>query len=715
MARLINSPGVQITEKDLTLRTSPSTEGTVVVVPGFASQGPVSEPMKITTVSELEEIYGTPTSPAERYFFASCKEVLASPGTLNTVRLPYGPDLGESFSKGYSGLFYPMLSTSDTPLLSANWLIGPPLHVLLNPQQYKSIIDGDFNWTGTYDNTIGVGVSSSAFFGINNNITAGFIILNDLQVVNNENAEGYYVGLTDNTQFSPGLSPNFYSVTRLYALSSDTNLAIVDDIRIDFALSATALESERGITSVSEMLETVGFVGFERQDYDDHMSLGVFKIRRSTADSTILSMGATERYIGSFDYTRKRISPSGGMLVNSFIEDEVNDGSPSVRMIINPNISTQFDWAKNSTAPTSRITVLREAHALFPMGIYVPDSKEAALSKIIGNVPGKLSKTLKLLEVVENSTIDVVCDSGLSTIYAATEEFFSVAYNDEDNIPMSVSLINNWRAVVNELLDFTENVRKDCFAIIDPLRSNFVVGKNTKVIESSNHTFTNDIFGPLKECVRGLETNYGAIYANWIRISDTYSTRKLWAPISGYAAAVFAKSDKIAQPWAAPAGLNRGIFDVMDIAFNPNQKQRDKLYEISTNPVVYFLNDGFALMGQKTLQSKPTAFDRINVRRLFLTLERAVTKTVKYFVFEPNTEFTRTRLINAITPIFERVKNTQGVYDYLLVCDERNNTSETIDNNELIVDIYIKPTRTVEFILVNFVATRTGQEFQELI
>ena len=120
-------------------------------------------------------------------------------------------------------------------------------------------------------------------------------------------------------------------------------------------------------------------------------------------------------------------------------------------------------------------------------------------------------------------------------------------------------------------------------------------------------------------------------------------------------------------------------------------------------------------MGQKTLQTKPTAFDRINVRRLFLALERATQRALKYFVFEPNTEFTRNRLRNTILPIFEFAKNTEGLYDYLIVCDDRNNTPDSIDRNELIVDIYLKPVRTAEFLLVNFIATRTGQNFQELI
>ena len=187
-------------------------------------------------------------------------------------------------------------------------------------------------------------------------------------------------------------------------------------------------------------------------------------------------------------------------------------------------------------------------------------------------------------------------------------------------------------------------------------------------------------------------------------------------PTSGYAAAAFVRTDTTAQPWIAPAGLTRGVINnIVDIAFNPNQKQRDFLYPISINPVVFFNTDGYVIFGQKTLQTKPSAFDRINVRRLFLALEKSVQRSLRYFVFEPNTEFTRTRLKNSITPIFELAKNTEGLYDYLIVCDERNNNPDTIDRNELNVDIYIKPVRAAEFILVNFIATRTGQNFQELI
>jgi len=383
-------------------------------------------------------------------------------------------------------------------------------------------------------------------------------------------------------------------------------------------------------------------------------------------------------------------------------------------MFINPAISQAFNWTYNSNIPTSRVTVLDSAKALFPLGVYTPDTRAIETNKVIGSVPDKLEKALRLLESPENTTVDILLDAGLSTIFAVTEESNTGYFNDETFITTVGNLQQDWRTVADILIDFSENVRRDCMTILDPLRPIFISGKDSKVIEQDGSNFTTNIYTPLKES-SAYESSYAAMYGNWVKIPDIFTNRKMWLPFSGYAAAVYARSDAAASTWAAPAGLNRGSFKCLDVAFNPNQKQRDRLYEMSVNPVVFFSGDGFTVWGQRTLQTKPTAFDRINVRRLFLTLERAVQKAMKYFVFEPNTDFTRTRVKNVITPLFEFAKNTEGLYDYLIVCDERNNTPDSIDRNELIIDIYLKPVRTAEFILVNFIATRTGQSFQELI
>ena len=698
MARIINSPGVQITEKDLSLRTQIQA-GTTIVVPGFAPQGPVSEPLLITSTSEFEAIYGIPSTPAEMYFYYSCKEVLNSPGVLNTVRLPYGSGTGSAYSSSYGALFYPMGSATN------EWIIGKPTSVSLDQEQYTKLVEGNFDWVGTE-------LGTAAFTG-NAEVNAGFFILNDLQTVINEYAEGYYVGFADNSAVSTN-SPNFDSIGSLATLTAANTFGPITTDRVDFALSATLADSNRGLYSISESLEKVGFIGFETNEYQDHLSLGVYKIRRSTSDATLLSLATTEKYLGSFDSNRKQVSPTGGILTNAFIEDTINASSPTIKMFINPAISKNYDWSVNSTLPTSRVTVLSSAKALFPLGVFTPDSRSQESTKVIGSVPGKLDKALRPLESIENSVVDVVIDAGLSTVFAMTNTLGISSFNDETFVSEVSALTEDFRAVSDTFVNFAQNTRRDCMTIIDPLRPIFVMGRDSKVIDSEGKTFTQDIYNPLKE-IASSESNYAAMYANWVKVSDIFTGRRIWVPFSGYAAAVFARNDAVSQPWFAPAGLNRGTFNCLDIAFNPNQKQRDRLYEISVNPVVFFSGDGFVVMGQKTLQTKPTAFDRINVRRLFLTLERATQRTLKYFVFEPNTEFTRTRLKSVITPIFEFAKNTEGLYDFEIVVDERNNSADTIDNNELIVDIYLKAVRSAEFILVNFIATRTSQNFQEII
>ena len=700
MARIINSPGVQITEKDLSLRTQIQA-GTTIVVPGFAPQGPVSEPLLITSTSELESIYGIPSTPAEMYFYYSCKEVLNSPGILNTVRLPYGANTGSAYSDSFGALFYPMTSATG------EWEIGAPITTSLNQDQYTRLVEGNFDWVGTGSSVLSAKLTGDV------KINAGFFILNDLQTVVNEYAEGYYVGFADNLAVSTS-SPNFESILALTTLTASNTFGPIATDRIDFALSATLADSNRGLYSISESLEKVGFIGFETDEYQDHLSLGVYKVRRSTSDATLLSLATTEKYLGSFDYNRRQVSPTGGILANAFIEDNINDASPTIKMFINPAISKSYQWAVNSTLPTSRVTVLDEAKALYPLGVFTPDSRSQESTKVIGSVPGKLDKALRPLESIENSIVDVIVDAGLSTVFAMTNTLGISSFNDETFVSDVSALTDDFRAVSDTLVNFAQNTRRDCMTIIDPLRPIFVMGRDSKVIDSEGKTFTQDIYNPLKE-IASSESNYAAMYGNWVKISDIFTGRRMWVPFSGYAAAVFARNDAVSQPWFAPAGLNRGTFNCLDIAFNPNQKQRDRLYEISVNPVVFFSGDGFVVMGQKTLQTKPTAFDRINVRRLFLTLERATQRTLKYFVFEPNTEFTRTRLKSVITPIFEFAKNTEGLFDFELVCDERNNNSDTIDNNELIVDIYLKVVRSAEFVLVNFIATRTSQNFQEII
>jgi phage tail sheath protein FI len=357
--------------------------------------------------------------------------------------------------------------------------------------------------------------------------------------------------------------------------------------------------------------------------------------------------------------------------------------------------------------------------------------------KAIGSIPGKLDRVFDRLSNQDIFDIDIMPEGGLGTIQTTiqnttnSDNFSTQFFDDRDALTgmnqltatsptlgsLATAIRSDWNSVQTKFITFAQNTRKDFIYVSDPIRQIFVQGENTKVINIPGNTFPINILQPLKNCYSLINTNYAAAYATWAQVLDNNVSGQVWMPMSGIAAAKYAQTDAAFAPWYAPAGFTRGLLDsINDVAIYPNQKQRDSIYDqTNTNPVAFFASEGYVIYGQKTLQTKPSAFDRINVRRLFIYLEKRVKETVKYFVFEPNTLFTRTNVLNVINPIMEDAKNNEGLYDYLVVCDERNNTPEVIDANELVVDIYLKPVRAAEFILVNFYATRTGQDFSEIV
>lgn len=391
------------------------------------------------------------------------------------------------------------------------------------------------------------------------------------------------------------------------------------------------------------------------------------------------------------------------------------------------------------------------ADSLFPLGIY---NQNTSSNKNIGNLPKKLERVFELVDNADVFKIDIAAEAGLGTIYvnAIEQSLSGLPENYSASTPLNAlsgfyitnfdgldadatNLRNNYTSVANTFINFAEKQRKDFLVILDPLRNIFIQGENSKIINSRKvlspfaglepnplapgyviPNFSQHIYWPLRHQFGTINCSYATTYSNWVQVADSNLGGQIWIPFSGIAAGIMANTDATFQPWYAPAGFTRGIVTgVNDLAIYPKQKQRDQLYKISMNPIAFFPNEGFVVFGQKTLLKKPSAFDRINVRRLFLNLEKATKNTAKFFVFEPNTLFTRTQVINVLAPIFENAKNTEGLYDYRIVCDERNNTPDVIDNNELKIDIYIQPVRTAEFILVNFYATRTGTNFDELI
>jgi len=210
-------------------------------------------------------------------------------------------------------------------------------------------------------------------------------------------------------------------------------------------------------------------------------------------------------------------------------------------------------------------------------------------------------------------------------------------------------------------------------------------------------------------------TSYGFADSGSLYVYDKYNDVYRWIAAAGSMAGLSANADLVADAWFSPAGFTRGnIRNVTKLAWNPNQAERDALYKTGVNPVVTFPGQGTVLFGDKTLQSKPSAFDRINVRRLFIVLEQAVSVASKASLFEFNDEFTRAQFRNMVEPFLRDVQGRRGITDFKVVCDGTNNTGAIIDTNKFVADIYIKPARSINFITLNFIATRTGVEFSEI-
>ena len=377
------------------------------------------------------------------------------------------------------------------------------------------------------------------------------------------------------------------------------------------------------------------------------------------------------------------------------------------------------------------------ADYVFPIGVY---SSLSNSKKTIGALDYKLDRVLRKIENEELFDVSLVLDAGLTTVYTASrlnaennlgvidesKSFFdddqmSTTFKSELAALAGDSFTSNkvtdyYRTIFNKFDGFCSSLRKDCMFIADPLRHIFVTGSNSKTLDDKTKTFSSHVYNPLKNLFAAANSSYVCTYANWVKVSDPFSSTRVWVPFSAWAAADMAAMDQNFQPWYAPAGFTRGkVTNVLDIALMPKQKERDSLYKIAVNPVAFFPGDGFNIFGQKTMLRQPSAFDRINVRRLFIFLQKATKRTTRYFVFEPNTAFTRSRLVNTLKPIFDIARNDSGINEYEIVCDDRNNTPSVVDQNELVVDIYIKPVRTSEFILVNFYATSTATSFSELI
>ena len=287
-------------------------------------------------------------------------------------------------------------------------------------------------------------------------------------------------------------------------------------------------------------------------------------------------------------------------------------------------------------------------------------------------------------------------------------------FGDAETVDVSFLIVGSTRTdnaneadhntIVNQIIQVAES-RKDCMVVASP--------KKVSVVNvSSESTQSSQVIADFASVT---SSSYAVLDSGWVYQYDRYNDRYCWVPGNGHTAGLMARSDLLRDPWFSPAGFSRGQYlGITKLAFNPSQSSRDDLYSARINPIVTFPGQGTVLFGDKTALTSPSAFDRINVRRLFIVLEKAIATAAKSQLFEFNDAFTRAQFRAAVEPFLRDVKNRRGLVDFSVLCDETNNTDTVIDRNEFVCSIFVKPARSINFITLNFVAARSGVEFEEI-
>lgn len=713
--RTIQSPGVEVNEIDIS-QVAPAIAGTKCLVMGFADRGEDNTPYEFTSRNSFLNYYGEPTNEAEYYFYDAANEVLQQNGGLVAAKLPYNNVAKEK----YKGVFFEVdtasalanTSVSGISLsaeffaLSAEGLSGT--HDIVRTPDYsdtitQAIVDGFRTGTKPSANRIAV---------INKN--------RDTFVKDSQGREigGVFVVMTTpfNALANQGLvsssfQANPYGGWNAISYIADQTGAPLTDVNFATPVSGVDFQKPSLAREVGALFPTIQTDedGNLEEYFLKQVMVVVCKTFEDVAQAGKTGIQILESFAGSLNPAA--ISNSTGESI--FLDDIVNNNSNYIELYSNMT-STRLATNKN----TYRASELDGTLMAFT---------EAQTSKSISfaTITSGLNQVLDKVRNIDQTTIDIVVDAGLSTIgnmINGLGNFDPTSATSDGNNAHHRTLIRNrtdvanWRSVCTELISFCKDKRKDCLAVIDGPR-NLVLQGNEKIERPSAPTQLVDIdILPKIKYLAGLNSSYGTGNIMWMKSINEFTGETIYLPPSNKVAGVMVYTDRVFNYWDAPAGFNRGrIFGVNDIAFNPYGKQSDLIYTKNWNYAKNYPVDGIVIEGQKTLQTRETAFDRVNVRRLFLRLERLTYQVLRYFVYEPNNFFTRTQIVDILTPVFENVKVAGGLYDYRIICSEKNNTADVIDRNELKIAIMLKPTRTAEFILADFYALRTGASFNEVI
>ena len=663
MAFLV-SPGVQVNEIDLT-NVVPAVATSIGAIAGAFEKGPVSTIVNISSEEELVEIFGKPTTTGNQFeTFFSAATFLKYTDSLKVVR-------------------------AESALLNA----GANSGILIRDDDHyqASFEDGSGShgeWAartaGTHGNSLRVEICPSATayeqnLSTDNLVAAAESAGDTIVAVDDADAAGF--------AFNVGDLISFYSDT--------SNLVSIDDFN---EYEVVSIASNNLTIRLKDDPNGAGL----QNDIADNSKI---KRRWKYADLFSGPPGTsdynTDNGRGAGDELHVVVADADGK-ITGYDTDTAGNRTRAV-------IETFGNMSKNSSAKSPQGDSIYYPNVIFAKSQFIFWTDHITAGSNWG------TDTTTAYTSVLPTTIDTL--TGGTDDFSTTAGEIELAYDkfkdtESEDINLviggSSSLVADTPAAhdthVTMITSMVES-RKDCVGFVSPHRS-ATVGVTTSSKQASNVRTAADL------CP---SSSYMVFDSGYMYMYDKYNDVYRFVPLNGSTAGLCANTDNVADAWFSPAGYTRGtVRGAIKLSFNPDKADRDVLYQARVNPVVNFPGQGVTLFGDKTAQTKPSAFDRINVRRLFLVLEKAIATAAKFQLFEFNDEFTRAQFRNLIEPFLRDVQGRRGITDFSVKCDNSNNTGSVIDRNEFVADIFVKPARSINFITLNFIATRTGVAFSEV-
>jgi hypothetical protein len=722
------SPGVLVREVDLTVGRADNVLDNIGAIAGPFAIGPVNDPIDITTENELIDVFGKPSSMDAQYeYWMSASSYLSYGGVLKVVRTDGSSLTNANAIRNSSGI-----STAGEPTLKIKNFDDYEANYADDIANYIFAAKTPGSWSNNLkvcvidnraDQILNVGPVAASMAQVGYGITTTLLNVPSAGVGTTSVFSGYLKGI----------------VTGVGASTVDVKvLSVVDTSNVETPVEYAPFSRLRSFTSTDpggsftvSLITSAGIASTSAsvntgqnpvQDWYDEQTLELTNTSifwRSIAPKPGTSQYVSERsgkddeiHVVVVDDTGTVTGIQGNLLEKWIGLSKASDAISAVN-------SPQKIWWKNSIAIFSKYLYvgdnpsddLNANEDVVPSGFsqgFIPNTTSAGLWNL--DSQGRVFSTIGNVTYALSGGTDYSQFNGMT---ASLGDLFT-AYNlfsnkDEiavDYLIMGPGLQNKFesQAKANQLISIA-NSRKDCVAVISPHRADVVDITNPDTQTDNILQF----FAPLAS------SSYAIFDAGYKYTFDRFNNKFRYIPCNGDVAGLCVRTSIFAYPWFSPAGQQRGILNnAIKLAYNPNKAQRDQLYPQRINAVINKPGVGILLFGDKTALGFASAFDRINVRRLFLTVEQALERTAQAQLFELNDEITRANFINIVEPYLRDVQAKRGLYGFFVRCDETNNTPDVIDNNEFRADIFLKPAKSINYVTLTFVATRTGVSFEEV-